>query len=131
MSDNECECRCCDWAEYQAPVRTALAAAEERVTALETQLNNVYQQLCNMREAQLQLPESPNQRCGYCGLAKTPEGHDGCLGTLPGDVMNACCGHGRPNEAYIQFWDGSRIADVHELMAELTALRVENNRRKR
>lgn len=49
--------------------------------------------------------------CGHCGLARTPEGHDGCLGTLP-DVMNACCGHGGQAEgAYVQFLDGTRIAD--------------------
>ncbi|WP_040981051.1 hypothetical protein [Oceanobacillus jeddahense] len=40
--------------------------------------------------------------CGYCGLYNTPEGHDGCLGTLP-NVMNACCGHGDSNTAYVQF----------------------------
>lgn len=45
--------------------------------------------------------------CGFCGLHNTPEGHDGCLGTLPG-VKNACCGHGNPNEAYIQFEDSPR-----------------------
>jgi len=43
--------------------------------------------------------------CGKCGLAPTKEGHDGCLGTLPG-LMNACCGHGRTSAAYIQFWTG-------------------------
>ncbi|TFJ92183.1 hypothetical protein E4U82_13915 [Lentibacillus salicampi] len=43
--------------------------------------------------------------CGYCGEHATKEGHDACLGTLPG-VMNACCGHGRLNEAYVQLWDG-------------------------
>ena len=43
--------------------------------------------------------------CGHCGLPNTIEGHDGCLGTLPG-VMNACCGHGNINDAYIQFDDG-------------------------
>jgi len=43
--------------------------------------------------------------CGHCGKHDTEEGHDGCLGTLPG-VMNACCGHGQANEAYVQFWDG-------------------------
>lgn len=47
--------------------------------------------------------------CGYCGRAQTPEGHDGCLGTLP-DAMNACCGHGIESEAYIQYWTGARIA---------------------
>lgn len=52
-------------------------------------------------------PTVGNRRdCGHCGLADTPEGHDGCLGTLPG-VANACCGHGRPEEAYVQF-DGEQ-----------------------
>ena len=45
--------------------------------------------------------------CGKCKLPPTGEGHDGCLGTLPGDVMNACCGHGNDELAYIQYWDGS------------------------
>jgi len=31
--------------------------------------------------------------CGACGSPDTLEGHDSCLGVLPG-VMNACCGHG-------------------------------------
>jgi hypothetical protein len=44
--------------------------------------------------------------CGYCGLFFTSDGHDGCLGTLTG-VMNACCGHGSPEEAYVQFDDGT------------------------
>lgn len=44
--------------------------------------------------------------CGHCGLYNTPEGHDGCLGTLP-NVMNACCGHGGKHEgAYVQFDNG-------------------------
>lgn len=42
--------------------------------------------------------------CGNCGKLPTTEGHDACLGTLPG-VMNACCGHGIDG-AYIQFLDG-------------------------
>jgi len=40
--------------------------------------------------------------CGHCGKKNTDEGHDACLGTLPG-VMNACCGHGKAREAYVQF----------------------------
>ena len=39
----------------------------------------------------------------------TKEGHDGCLGTLPG-IMNACCGHGDIDEAYVQFDKENRIA---------------------
>jgi len=46
--------------------------------------------------------------CGYCGKAFTKEGHDCCLGTLQG-LMNACCGHGKTEEAYVQFWDESCI----------------------
>ena len=48
----------------------------------------------------------PKRPCGHCGRRRTPEGHDGCLGTLP-NAMNACCGHGSQEEAYIQLWDGS------------------------
>jgi len=59
--------------------------------------------------------------CGNCGLHFTEEGHDGCLGTLPG-VMNACCGHGNINEAYIQYWDGLRI-DKEEAIAEMKELK--------
>jgi hypothetical protein len=49
-----------------------------------------------------------NRPCGYCALESTKEGHDGCLGTLKG-LMNACCGHGNINEAYIQLSNGSVI----------------------
>jgi len=47
--------------------------------------------------------------CGECNKDRTPEGHDPCLGTLPG-VMNACCGHGNRPESYVQFKNGVRIA---------------------
>lgn len=46
--------------------------------------------------------------CGHCGKLFTNEGHDACLGELPG-LMNACCGHGIESEAYVQFLDGSCI----------------------
>lgn len=64
--------------------------------------------------------------CGHCGRHDTPEGHDGCLGTLPG-VMNACCGHGNLREAYVQFPNGGEmrgaaaaefIAWIKQAMAE-------------
>jgi len=39
-------------------------------------------------------PTEGNERsCGHCGKHRTIDGHDDCLGTLPG-VKNACCGHG-------------------------------------
>jgi hypothetical protein len=46
--------------------------------------------------------------CGSCGKAQLESGHDPCLGTLPG-VINACCGHGYPSDAYVQFPDGSAM----------------------
>ena len=42
--------------------------------------------------------------CGHCEKEITIEGHDGCLGTLPG-IRNACCGHGIIDDAYVQFQD--------------------------
>lgn len=51
------------------------------------------------------VPDDPDRPCGHCGRPNTPEGHDACLGTLPG-VRNACCGHGLPGRAYIQFQNG-------------------------
>lgn len=47
--------------------------------------------------------------CVHCNMAPSKEGHDGCLGTLPGNIMNACCGHGDSRMAYIQYWDRSDI----------------------
>lgn len=40
--------------------------------------------------------------CNICKKCRTIEGHDGCIGTLE-NVMNACCGHGISEEAYVQF----------------------------
>lgn len=48
--------------------------------------------------------------CAKCKKGPTIEGHDGCLGTLPGQIMNACCGHGNDKQAYVQYFDGKRIA---------------------
>jgi len=42
-----------------------------------------------------------NRPCGHCGEHATAEGHDACLGTLPG-VRNACCGHGVVGDAFVQ-----------------------------
>lgn len=42
-------------------------------------------------------------KCEHCGKGVTKEGHDGCIGTLPDEVMNACCGHGVTLSAYVQF----------------------------
>jgi len=57
-------------------------------------------------------PTINNERaCGYCLKANTKEDHDGCLGILHG-VMNACCGHGQINEAYIQFSDGNIVRGI-------------------
>lgn len=44
------------------------------------------------------------QSCAACGLHPTPEGHDGCLGELPG-VESACCGHGGRQNATLYVSD--------------------------
>ena len=48
--------------------------------------------------------------CKSCGaiFVKDNYGVDPCLGVLPG-VRNACCGHGNPSDAYIQFTNGTII----------------------
>ena len=59
--------------------------------------------------------------CGHCGKNNTPEGHDGCLETLPG-VINACCGHGETAASYLQFPDGSIIRG-REAITEINKLK--------
>ena len=55
-------------------------------------------------------PTVGNDRsCGHCHEMTGPDGHDPCLGTLP-DVSNACCGHGREEEAYVVTLDDTRYA---------------------
>ncbi len=55
-------------------------------------------------------PVAGNERtCGKCDQPAPLNGVDPCLGMLP-RVVNACCGHGEPEEAYIQFENGVRIS---------------------
>jgi hypothetical protein len=51
--------------------------------------------------------DNPFRECGHCRKENRRDGHDSCLGELPG-LMNACCGHG-DNEPSIQFYDRSII----------------------
>lgn len=60
-------------------------------------------------DTMLPVSEDAARPCGHCGLANTPDGHDGCLGTLPG-VLNACCGHGIDGDAYVCLDTGKRYA---------------------
>lgn len=46
-----------------------------------------------------------NGGCTKCGEEPNERGHAACIKNLPG-VKNACCGHGYPSYAYIQFKDG-------------------------
>lgn len=52
--------------------------------------------------------ELPDRACGHCGRSNTAEGHDGCIGALPG-AIGACCGHGDDADAYVVFESGQRI----------------------
>ena len=60
--------------------------------------------------------------CTVCHLPPTPEGHDPCLGTLPG-VTSACCGHGGVVEGYRVYEDGTRVVTCirHESAEGATA----------
>lgn len=40
-----------------------------------------------------------NRPCARCGRPPTRDGHDACLGEIPG-VLHACCGHGM-EEPYV------------------------------
>lgn len=61
---------------------------------------------CDTKERVADIWESTS--CAHCGGLPTQEGYDPCIANLPG-VMNACCGHGDRNSAYIQFEDGMII----------------------
>ena len=56
-----------------------------------------------------------HKSCGFCNRHVTLEGHDSCLGTLPG-IRNACCGHGELQRAYVQFDDGVCIRGLAATM---------------
>ncbi len=45
--------------------------------------------------------------CPKCNRLPDENGHDACLGNLPG-VKNACCGHG-VQDGYIQFLNRTNI----------------------
>ena len=49
--------------------------------------------------------------CKRCGVKPTTFGHDACLEDLTGckGITNACCGHGRDEDAYILLADGRRF----------------------
>lgn len=65
--------------------------------------------------------------CKRCGKDPDKNGHDYCLGTLPG-VMNACCGHGEDKLAYLQYWDGSRV-NGKDALAVIRELSEKNQNR--
>ena len=61
--------------------------------------------------------------CVKCNKGPTKEGHDGCLGTLKGDIMNACCGHGNDDQAYIQYWNDERLAGIDAINEQARLLK--------
>lgn len=61
-----------------------------------------------------------SRSCGACSLPNRPDGHDACLGELPG-VINACCGHGQETQAYVQFANKDIVrgsAAIHHFISE-------------
>ena len=72
------------------------------------------------------ISKNKNRVCSKCGKKETKEGHDACLGKLPG-LMNACCGHGS-DEPYIQFLDGKCICgnDAEIIIDVLKKYKIDN-----
>lgn len=58
-------------------------------------------------EDDVPVSDDPLRDCRHCNL-HLDDDVDPCLGRLPG-VLNACCGHGRREEAYIQFESGLTV----------------------
>ena len=85
------------WSAVPPEVATKAAAAQRRL---------ILQIARTEANAARAIAEGP-ELCRWCRRERTPEGHDGCLGTLPG-VVNACCGHGG-NGGYVMFENGLTI----------------------
>jgi hypothetical protein len=60
--------------------------------------------------------------CIRCGKAGTVDGHDECIGSLPG-VVNACCGHGNVDYAYVHYQSGL-VMRGHAAVLEHRRLRM-------
>jgi hypothetical protein len=46
-------------------------------------------------------PASEDRPCRRCGRPPTAEGHDACLGRVPG-AASACCGHGVEKPCHVE-----------------------------
>lgn len=70
---------------------------------------------------------NPHRACGYCDKANTEYGHDGCLGDLD-NVINACCGHGSTESAYLVFKNGIRLdgADAIKYFSKILGSEFDN-----
>ena len=69
-------------------------------------------------------------RCISCGLSPTPEGHDGCLGTLVDknkEIWNSCCGHSNTSQAYIQYSDKTVIRGEEAIKEQQRLIKERDN----
>ncbi len=64
-----------------------------------------------------------DRTCGYCNLPNREDEHDACIANLPG-VMNACCGHGDADSAYIMY-DSKKIVRGGEALLKMHLARVQ------
>lgn len=55
-------------------------------------------------DTQVPVDAEPDRPCARCRQPPTPEGHDACLGTIPGAV-SACCGHGVEGPFILYEWE--------------------------
>ena len=79
------------------------------------------------------ISDGQNGKCAKCGMlsildsekGNEHEVYDGCIGKISGDVMNACCGHGDNNMAYIQYWNGDRISGDRAVLEQKRTSSIE------
>jgi len=56
--------------------------------------------------------------CARCGKHSDKNGHDSCMGHLPG-VTAACCGHGK--EGYICFENGTIVRGIFRITKDVNS----------
>jgi len=62
-------------------------------------------------DCDIPVPDWKDRPCGKCLESNTENGHDACIANMAG-VKNACCGHGEPREAFVQFLDGRHLSGI-------------------
>ena len=61
----------------------------------------------------------PGWKCPKCKKTRGADGHDPCLGGLPG-VLFACCGHGKNTGGYVYFENGVTLRGKFDVESKVS-----------